>query len=263
MDGMDRLDAAANRLAELRQAVQTVPELEADLIPQSIADAYDVQDRLIARFDQPIGGWKVGATAVAIQEKLGVSEPFAGPMFAPAIYTSPATLDSARYTHTLIESEFAFRAAKALPPQPGAPYSHDMLREAFDAVAPAIEIIAPCFTPAIGGEVTTRVADFGVSAGLVFGAPVTDWASHDLSAQTVKLMVDGDQVAEGTGALVLGNPLHSLAWLMEHLSARGRTLEAGQMVTTGTTTGLYDLALGKTATADFGPLGAVSVNFNG
>lgn len=251
----------ADRLFDLRTSVQTVPELEDDLIPASITDAYAVQDLLTAKFNQPIAAWKVGATATAIQERLGVSEPFSGPVHANAMWSSPAVIEAARFTHTLLESEFAFRVSERMAPRADAGYMRDDVIAAVDALVPAIEIIAPCFTPAIGGAVTSRIADLGVSAGLVHGTPHADWRDLDLAAHSVALRVGDDVVGAGTGALVLGDPVASLVWAVNHLGTRGITLEPGQLISTGTVTGLYELAPGATAVADFGALGTVSVTF--
>lgn len=252
---------AAAVLANLRRTVATIDALDEAIAPQSVPEAYQVQDGLIAELGGKIVAWKVGATAEAVQAKLGVDEPFSGPIFASALHRAPASLSAANYTHRLIECEFAFRLGDDLAPRPGAPYSLDEVKAAVDATCPAIEIIAPSFDVAIGGSAHSRIADLGVSAGLVVGEAVTDWRALDLAEHPVTLRVDGAEVATGTGGLVLGHPLNSLHWLANHMTMRGRTLSAGMVVTTGTTTGLYDLAVGAEAVADFGALGAVSLSF--
>jgi len=40
-------------------------------------------------------------------------------------------------------------------------------------------------------------------------------------------------VGRGTGRDVLGHPLEALAWLANHLAARGLPVKAGDIVTTG------------------------------
>ena len=68
-------------------------------------------------------------------------------------------------------------------------------------------------------------------------------------------------MAASNGANVLGNPVNSLAWLANHLSARGYEMKAGQWVTAGAATGPIPAPVGSTMSADFGPLGVVSVRF--
>ena len=61
--------------------------------------------------------------------------------------------------------------------------------------------------------------------------------------------------------MCLGHPLEALTWLANDLSRRGYGLLAGQVVTTGTCTGMQYVPSGGTATADFAALGTVSVTF--
>ena len=67
---------------------------------------------------------------------------------------------------------------------------------------------------------------------------------------------------EGTGALVLGDPVNVLEWFVNALGAHGRTILPGQFVMTGTMTGLHAPKPGETAVADFGDLGRVEVMFD-
>jgi 2-keto-4-pentenoate hydratase len=45
--------------------------------------------------------------------------------------------------------------------------------------------------------------------------------------------IDGAEVGRGKGSDVLGHPLTALAWLANHLTARGLSLRRGDIVTTG------------------------------
>ncbi len=44
---------------------------------------------------------------------------------------------------------------------------------------------------------------------------------------------DGAAIGEGHGRDILGHPFNSVAWLAAHLAARGESLQAGQIVMTG------------------------------
>ena len=55
--------------------------------------------------------------------------------------------------------------------------------------------------------------------------------------------------------------MRPLAWLANELSRTGIGLKAGQMVSTGTLTGMLAPRPGETYIADFGPLGSVSLTF--
>ena len=59
----------------------------------------------------------------------------------------------------------------------------------------------------------------------------------------------------------LGNPTNVVLWLANQQSARGRGLKAGEIVSTGTCTGLDPVRPGDRVQADFGGLGTVDVSF--
>ena len=90
-----------------------------------------------------------------------------------------------------------------------------------------------------------------------------DWRGYDLPAHPVTLTVDGATRATGTGANVLGDPITVLEWAVRNLHVRGIGLEASQIISTGTTTGLVYLQPEQHAIADFGAIGRVEVIFTG
>ncbi|MEL6871797.1 MAG: fumarylacetoacetate hydrolase family protein [Pseudomonadota bacterium] len=256
----DRAAMAAERLLTLRSSGETVTELPSDLQPRDVAEAYEVQDRMVALRDEPIAGWKIGATSAAIQELLGVSEPIAGPLYASTMFPSPAELKAADFRHYAIECEFAFRIGTSLAVGDGL-YDQEAVSAAVDAVVPAIELISPVFESPLKGYFPSRIADGAMSAGIALGAATEVSGAPDLTASDVTLTVDGDETAKGNGALVLEDPRRALHWLANHLKLRGHTLTAGQMVSTGTMTGLTTLNRGQTAEGDFGEFGSVRVRF--
>ena len=68
--------------------------------------------------------------------------------------------------------------------------------------------------------------------------------------------------AAATGlVLVFGDPIGAVAWLAGQPRLAGRGLKRGEIVMTGTCTGLTPITLGDRATADFGELGQVRAVF--
>jgi 2-keto-4-pentenoate hydratase len=57
----------------------------------------------------------------------------------------------------------------------------------------------------------------------------------------------------------LEHPLNALAWLANELPRGGRSLQAGEFVTTGTCTDVYTAQAGDEIRADFGALGSVEI----
>lgn len=251
---------ACERFRRVREGGAPLAGLPESCRPQSAEDGYAIQEAFIASCGQAVVGWKVGATAPETQRLFGVTEPFYGPILAPVVFASPAELPAADFPMRGIECEFAFRLAADFARREE-PYGVDEVAERVSAPIPAIEIVSPRLDHPVRYGAPSAIADCGVNGGLVLGAANLEWQEIDLAAHEVRLVIDGGQKAAGTGALVLGHPLNVLAWFVNRYTAGGRTLPAGQIVSTGTTTGLVILEPGQTALADFGTLGQISLRF--
>lgn len=256
------IEDAAQVIAETRRTGRLLKELPRSLTPSAPASGYAVQDEFRRTWGKPVAGWKIGATAKPVQEKFSVMEPIAGPFFAPDVMASPARPEARRFPHLCIESEFAFRLARAFSPRAGRPSREEVLAH-IDAVIPAFELVGTRFDTLLFHSVATAIADCSLNAAFVLGAPVTGWRDFDYPSHVVRLSVDGKVRVEGKGANVLGDPLTVLEWAFDHLSSRGIALAPGDIVSTGTTTGLVYLEPGEVAVADFGPIGRVEVAFTG
>jgi 2-keto-4-pentenoate hydratase len=253
---------ACELFRQVREGGAPLAGLPESCRPPTVADGYAIQDAFVQAWGQPVAGWKVGCTAVETQRLFGIEEPFYGPVLAPVVFGSPAELPAADFRMRGIECEFAFRLAADFAPREKS-YAVEEVAERVSAPLPAIEIVSPRLDHPIRHGAPTAIADCGVNGGLVLGAATLEWQAIDLAAHAVRLVIDGEQKAAGIGALVLGHPLNVLAWFVNRYTAGGRTLSAGQIVSTGTTTGLVILEPGQIALADFGSLGSVELCFGG
>jgi 2-keto-4-pentenoate hydratase len=223
----------------------------------STAAAYDVQRRVAAVAGLGRAGWKVGATSVAAQTLLGVSEPATAPMFAADCHDSPAEIAVFAEQSTSVECELAFRFTGALPPRDTA-YGRAEVLAAVGAVLPAIEVVGCRFEGGFAGLGTLPlIADLAANIAWVRGSERADWRRFDLTRHAVRLSRGGRMVAEGIGANALGDPLRVLEWTANHLSGLGDGIAAGEVVSTGTLTGVVAVNPGDHLLADFGELGPV------
>ena len=251
-------DKIASLLWKARTFGGLVPTAAASGI-DSIEAAYRVQGKIETLLAIPRRGWKVGATSKEAQRALDIEGPATAPMFAPTCFQSPASVAVFPGQSASVESEFAFRFARDLPKRP-APYSQDEVMDAVDALLPAIEIVGGRFEGGFNRIGPVRlIADMVAHTAFVSGQEVTDWRGIDLKSHSVSLLRNGERAGEGTGSLVLGDPLLVLHWTANHLLSRGESIEAGQIVTTGTCTGITPVAEGDVFIADFGVLGNVEV----
>jgi 2-keto-4-pentenoate hydratase len=101
---------------------------------------------------------------------------------------------------------------------------------AVDAVAPAFEVIDDRNSP-YPLDMLSLVADNAWNEGIVLG----DWRSNwpDLAAASGTVELNAKAIDQGHGRDVLGHPFEPLRWLANHLSAKGETLHAGEIVSTG------------------------------
>lgn len=230
--------------------------------PAGAEEAYAVQAEAVRLTGLATRGFKVGSTSVEAQKKLGTTEPGSAPLLAPYVHESPARVALVAGHNAELEGEIAFRLGRNLPPR-DVPYTYAEVADAVDAVAGAIEVVGS----RIGGGLADigrflSTADFGVNIALVVGRWTTDWRALDLKALPVTMTIDGQQCGHGTGARALGDPLAVMVWLANQQSARGRGLKAGEIVSTGTCTGLDAVRAGETARATFGALGVVEAAFD-
>jgi 2-keto-4-pentenoate hydratase len=260
MSSPESLTALARALWRARTGGGVIPRAAANDIV-STAAAYDVQRRVAAIAGLPRAGWKVGATSEAAQTLLGVSEPATGPMFAVDCHMSPADVPVFEGQSASVECELAFRFATALPPRDRA-YGRVEVLAAVGAVLPAIEVVGSRFEGGFAGlGIVRAIADLTANIAWVQGAERADWHGFDLPPLAVRLMRAGRTVAEGVGANALGDPLRVLEWTANHLSRLGDGIAAGEVVSTGTLTGVTAVTPGDRLVGDFAGLGRVEARF--
>jgi 2-keto-4-pentenoate hydratase len=263
-------EMAAKELASARRSGTPIKGITESHRPATAEDGYAVQKAFIAAWEDPVAGWKSGATLKAVQDRFGLTEPFLGPIFRSTVTNSPAALEAADYNlgaagpdgkrPVSVEVEFAFRLGREIAPRAGG-YSESEVLDAVESLIPAMEIITPRFEAVPGGTPGQALADCGLNGGIVLGNPVRDWRGIDYPAFATKLVVGGETVVEGTGSLVMGHPFKSLVWLVNRLGDLGHTLAKGDVLTTGSMTGIYQVPQGAEAAGDFGPLGKVVARF--
>jgi 2-keto-4-pentenoate hydratase len=255
---------AATELLDMRANRRVVPDLPLPLRPQTLADAYAIQHRvvaaLVAQADGRCIGFKVACTNEIAQAALQIDRPVFGRLMSQSTSPSGTTLAADQFTHRVIEAEFAFRVGIDVEPVDGG-HTHATIAEHIDALIPGIEIVDYRFESWAVGALRIA-ADNAIHGWWLRGEPVTDWRGHDLAASAVSVTRDGELVTTGSGAAVLGHPLSVMAWLADELPRFGLWLRRGDVVTTGVATDVFEAGAGDSCVADFGPFGRVTVAFD-
>jgi 2-keto-4-pentenoate hydratase len=229
--------------------------------PANAAAAYVIQADSVALSGLEQVGWKLGATNAKILEMLGLDEPILGPLFAPHCHTSGARLALPMAHRPALETEFLIGLTADLPAREGT-YERDEAAAAIGYVAPAFELVGFRFAGEIQGRGLLAIADGGANTAIIQGEPIRDWRRFDLGQQLAQLKINDAGVASGTGGVLLwGDPLGALVWLASHPLLADCGLKTGEIVMTGTCTGITPLMPGDEAVADFGELGEVRATF--
>jgi 2-keto-4-pentenoate hydratase len=243
----EAIESAARLLLEARRQSRPLAALPEPCRPADEADAYAIQDA-VARQLGAIRGWKVGAPT-----------PEAAPSFGPifTIVEAPAVFPSASHRLFGIEAEIAFRFARDLPG--GAP--RELVLAAVGSVHLAMEIVESRFADFHSVGQPSVVADNISNGALVVGPALPEWSGRDLARPPSRVVIDGAEVGRCTTGNTGGDPIRLLVALVNHAAARGKPIAAGQVVTTGATTGMHFARPGSLARAEFGDWGAVETRF--
>lgn len=255
---------AAERLATARAAPARLPGLPGELAPRDEPAAYRVQDALHGILDArgwgAIAGHKIGCTTAVMQQFLGIDHPCAGGVFATRVFHESVALPFDSLLHAGVETEIAVVLGRDLPPR-GAPYTVDDLRGAVSAVAAAIEIVDDRWEDYRRVDTPTLIADDFFNEASVLGPLRPFDGTLDLGALRGVTRVNGVEAGRGTGADVLGSPLNALAWLANHLAARGPGLRAGEFVSTGSVVQTQWIARGDRVEIEIEGLGRCAARF--
>lgn len=228
MPDTQRLDQAAATLLAVRHGAPPVAGLGA-AAPQDEVEAWAIQREVLARRGGTIGGYKCATPPHA--------PPSAALLDARGILPAPARWLVPPGRKLGIETEIAFRLGRDLPPR-ATPWTGSEVAEAIAGCFPAIELVASRYLDLKAVSPLEAMADNIAHAGLICGADVPDWRSRDLGDLIVRQSHAGQVQVERRGANPAGDPLASLTRLANHLPAFGLHLQAGQVVTTGSWTGL-------------------------
>jgi 2-keto-4-pentenoate hydratase len=226
----------------------------------SVEDAYAVQSLQIERrlsSGARVRGHKIGLTSRAMQKMLGVDQPDYGHLLDAMFLPPGERVAISRFLQVRVEPEIAFVLGRDLRGPGVTPV--DALRSVDFAVA-ALELIDSRVRDWKITLVDT-IADNASSGAVVLGSRPILLRQIDPRLVGCNLYRNGSLAATGAGGAVLGDPITALVWLANTLGSLGVTLEAGEVVLSGSCTPAVPASAGDTVRADFAEFGPVSVSF--
>lgn len=237
-----------------------VPPLRDRVEGINLDDAYRIQDIQLQHHiaaGRALAGRKVGLTSLAMQKQLGVDSPDFGFFLSDMVHRGNARIAAGAFIAPKVEPEFGFVLKETLT---GPGVTREQAAAAIGEVYAAIEIIDSRIADWDIRLVDT-VADNASCGAIAVGTTPLEVTVDDLGSVKCSLLIDGEKRSTGIGTDVMGDPVAPLAWLANVLGEQGVSLEAGQLVLTGSFTGALPVVAGQTATADFGDLGSLSITF--
>lgn len=242
----------ARRFVCARLEARALPDYPGPL-PVSLDEAYARQDAAIALWPDRVVGWKVGKIPPGWVEVVG-EERLVGPIFASQV--QPLASGQSRPIAVIdggfaaVEAEYVFVLGQSAPTNK-VDWSADEAAACVGELRIGIEFAgSPLATINHLGPAVV-VSDFGNNAGLLLGPVVDDWQARTLDSLRCATFV-GDRLAGvGGAASISGGPLAALAFALNRCARRGRPLVAGDVVSTGASTGIHDIRIGESARVEF------------
>jgi 2-keto-4-pentenoate hydratase len=145
---------------------------------------------------------------------------------------------------------------------PGQLLSPSELSGHFDAILPAIEVVETRLADWKTAPPLAQLADMQSHGALVLGEPAAlDVSSLDLRQVEARLEFDGQVVAQRRGGNPAAEVWRMLAHLALHCEQRRMPLTPGQIVTTGSCTGMLFAPVGSHVSANVMGIGRVALQF--
>jgi 2-keto-4-pentenoate hydratase len=230
------LEATARASFEMHRTRTRYRPLEASLRGEPLEEAYRIQDALHTLLAGAgrgeIAGWKIALTSKAMQQMTGVDQPAAGAIFSKVVHPSPARIDVAAYHHLGVEFEVAVRLGEDLPAG-GGPWTRALVAPRVAACLAAFELVEDGDADYKALDAFTLIAQNTWNGGIVLGPPATDWRRLDLESAVTRCWINDTPAGQGKAGDAMGHPFEAVAWVANLLNRRGRRLERGMIVMTG------------------------------
>lgn len=203
---------------------------------------------LEAELGPPVGV-KVGFTSRQVQERIGVTAPVAGALFAPMLLPDGARLSLKGSRTPFYEADLIVTVGDSAIMQAT---TREEVAAALKDVRPFIELPDLALQKAVrpSGPLMTAYGVMPWRGVLGRGVAISDLADPvaDLAALTVELQVDGQVVDNGNGEMLLDHPLDVVLWLIER---GGYELKPGSVISLGSLGTLHPAMPGQRVEAEY------------
>jgi 2-keto-4-pentenoate hydratase len=219
---------------------------------------YNVQNEYIQRgieeYHHHVKGYKISLTNKGLQKVFNTNSPVYGTLTENTIIED-GVVSRKDFFDPLLETELMFKITEDISPFAD---PSEIIEKSL--IAPGLEIpdsrIRNWYPKISIGEL---IMDNAVTGRIVAGTPKKLNSSIKLDEIAVTLFLNDEEVAHGQSNFVLDNPLNAVLWLNNMLSAQGKTLLKGMIISSGTFIAPIPLTIG-TYRACFDYFGEVNLN---
>lgn len=229
---MTKADQYGAMLFQALRDRRTIAPLIAQDAGLTLDDAYAISLRFLAHRTaegERVVGKKIGVTSKAVQDMLGVHQPDFGFLTDWMHAAGDIDVDAKKLIAPRAEAEIAFILKDDLV---GPGITPEQVIAATESIAPCFEIVDSRIDDWQISIVDT-VADNASCGVFVLGEARADPREHDLPNLHVTVTKNGEPLSEGYGHAVQGDPAMAVAWLANTLGAYGVTLNAGDIILSG------------------------------
>ena len=222
----------------------------------SLEDGYCAQDEYLALLAEELGeraGYKAGLTNQALQERFGATEPVGGVLFKSMLLPSGTEIEADFGVRSFYEADLIITVAderinEARTPEEAVRYLGEVI--------PFVELLdlviaegQPMNLATIAGyNVASR---YGVVGKAIPVEPTPAFIEALGNLESLTLDDTGREIQRAKGSAMMGHPLNVLLWLVEHVSAQGQRLQAGDVLSLGAMGTFHPTEAGRTITVRY------------
>jgi 2-keto-4-pentenoate hydratase len=216
-------------------------------IPASMAEAYQIQELAMSRWQDSPVGWKIGYIPA---DRRATEDPdrLVGPIWRQQCHLSEAHVSAAEVGifvsgFAAVEAELVIRLGQDLQAHHGGGWTAQEAADLEQQLLVGVEVASSPIPDINSLGPTVIAADFGNNNGLVLGSVLADWPGT--APVQLACYVDGQLLGEGSAENLPGGIHHGLATALNILASRGRAVRASTVFATGAITGIHPIGLGQ------------------
>jgi 2-keto-4-pentenoate hydratase len=212
------------------------------VVPASMAEAYQIQELAMSRWQDSLAGWKIGYIS-ADRRTAGEPDRLVGPIWRRHCHhhqDQPGPIEVGIFASgfAAVEAELVIRLEQDLPAHE-APWTADEAANLEQQLLVGIEVASSPIPDINALGPTAIAADFGNNNGLVLGSILAGRPGG--APVQLACNINGQVVGEGSAESLPGGMHQGLATALNILAGRGQPVRAGMVFATGAITGIHQI----------------------